>query len=230
MLQHAEPEGPGLVGEILRKRGLAVDVIKVFKGERVPAALSGHVALLVMGGPMGVYEVERYPFLRDEIELIRDALAERKPVLGVCLGSQLLAHALGADVGPGRREIGWYPVYLTPGAAHDALWAGIDATFRPFHWHGDSFTLPQGAEALASSSLTSCQAFRYGTNAYGFLFHIEMDEAMVRGMVDGFGDELEAAGSSARDIETDARTAVPAMRRVGQTVFGRWADSLRDGR
>lgn len=175
---------------------------------------------------MGVLNQDCHPFLRDEIDLIRAALQAGKPVLGVCLGSELLAATLGARVAPARKEIGWYPVTLTDGAAHDPLWRDVDRSIVPFHWHGDAFELPPGAVSLASSELTACQAFRHGRNAYGLLFHMEMDESMVRAMVRTFGDELREAGADAGPILAQAPNAVREMNRIGSVVFDRWADRI----
>ncbi|HKW50554.1 MAG TPA: gamma-glutamyl-gamma-aminobutyrate hydrolase family protein, partial [Candidatus Eisenbacteria bacterium] len=167
--------------------------------------------------------------LRDEIELIGDALRSRKPVLGVCLGSELLAAALGAKVEPARKEIGWYPVTLTEDAAHDPLWRGVDRQLAVFHWHGDAFELPSGAVPLASSALTPYQAFRHGLASYGLLFHMEMDEGMVRAMVESFGGELREAGADGDRILAQAPSAVREMRRVGAIVFDRWVDRIGGG-
>ena len=226
VLQHAEPEIPGLIGEILEDRGVELEVVRPFAGDPVatdPIALQG---LVVMGGPMGVYEAARFPHLNDETELIRNAVARGIPVLGVCLGSQLLAAALGARVEPGVKEIGWFPVHLTPEAAADPLFEGLGPTFTPFHWHGDRFDLPPGAVSLARSDRTACQAFRHGPSAYGLLFHAEMSEPMIRGMVDAFDDELETTGEDGAAILARAATAIPEMRRAGRTLFGRWATLL----
>src|SRR5438045_7274285 len=108
VLQHVEPEHSGLIGEALRARDVALDVVGTYRGEAVPRAIGDHRALIVMGGPMGVYEADRHPHLNDELALIRDAVSAGMPVLGVCLGSQLVAAALGAEATPsGGQEIGW---------------------------------------------------------------------------------------------------------------------------
>jgi len=226
ILLHADPETPGLIGQILDRRGIEAETIRGYAGERVPTAMDGRDALVVMGGPMGVYDQGRFPFLRDEIELIGDALRSGKPVLGVCLGSELLAAALGAKVAPARKEIGWYPVTLTDAAAHDPLWRDVDRSIVAFHWHGDAFELPPGAVPLASSALTPYQAFRHGRAAYGLLFHMEMDEHMVRAMVESFGDELREAGADGARILAQAPNAVREMRRVGSVIFDRWVDRI----
>ena len=226
VLQHAEPEIPGLIGEILEGRGASLEVVRPYAGDSIPTDAAPLQGLLVMGGPMGVYEIARHPHLGDEIELIRNALARDLPVLGVCLGSQLLAAALGARVEPGIKEIGWFPVHLTPEAGADAMFEGVGPSFTPFHWHGDRFDLPPGAVSLARSERTACQAFRHGRSAYGLLFHAEMSESMVRAMVDAFPGELKESGADGAAIIARAETAIPEMRRVGETLFGRWAALL----
>lgn len=226
VLQHAAPETPGLIGEILEDHGVRLEVVRPFAGDPVGTDAAPLQGLLVMGGPMGVYESTRYPHLDDEVELIRNALARDIPVLGVCLGSQLLAAALGARVEPGVKEIGWFPVQLTPEAAVDPLFRGIGPSFTPFHWHGDRFDPPPGAVSLARSDRTACQAFRHGRSAYGLLFHAEMNEPMIRGMVGAFAEELEAAGEDGAAILARAATAIPEMRRAGLDLFERWAALL----
>ena len=227
VLQHVEPETPGLIADVLADRGLTMETVRTFLGEPVPSEIGGYSALIVMGGPMGVYECERHPHLRDEIRLIQRTLEVGKPILGVCLGSQLLASALGATVAPARKEIGWLPVTLSEAGSRDFLWAGLENLFTPFHWHGDAFQLPPGTASLASSDLTPCQAFRHGRNAYGFLFHMEVDQTMVQGMVGAFCDEMKAASVDVDTVLASARERVAAMHRVGRPVFERWAGLIR---
>ena len=175
---------------------------------------------------MGVYEDDVYRHLSDEIRLIRSALQANVPVLGVCLGSQLLAAALGARVSPGTREIGWFPVELSAEASRDPLWAGIPSPFTPFHWHGDAFDLPEGCVGLARSAHTACQAFVYRELAYGLLFHLEVTEPMVHAMTAAFPDELASAGVDRAKLLDRAPRELPALRQVAETVFGRWADRV----
>ncbi len=226
-LQHVECEKPGLIEEALKSKGYAVDAISSFRGQPVPEGLGEACGLVVMGGPMGVYEDGRYPFLRDEMRLIQQALRQEKPVLGVCLGSQLLAAALGAKVRKGaQKEIGWFPIELSEPAHDDRLLGGIDRSFTALHWHGDVFDVPAGATALSSSRLTACQAFRYGRNAYGFLFHMEVTQKILDGLARTFSGELAEEGLSGDQILRQAGEFLPKLQLLGRRVFSEWANLL----
>ena len=126
--------------------------------------MEGAKAVVVLGGPMGVYEAEKHPWLADELRFLGDAIRGGFPVYGLCLGAQLMAAALGARVypGEGKKEIGWFPVDLTPGAQGDPLLGDEEASFPVFQWHGDTFDIPAGAVHLASSARYPNQAFRWG--------------------------------------------------------------------
>jgi GMP synthase (glutamine-hydrolysing) len=230
VLQHAHCETLGRIENALELAGIAADYIRPFEGQAVPQGMREAAGLIVMGGPMGVYEHSRFPFLLDEMRLIEDALRHEKPVLGVCLGSQLLASTLGATVTKGQqREIGWFPVRLLESARVDTLWAEVDNSFIAYHWHGDIFDLPRGATLLASSDQTECQAFCYGRNAYGFLFHLEVTERIIRAMVEAFGDELTEARIDSREVVRKATEHLPKLHRIGDVVFRRWANLVSAG-
>lgn len=175
VLQHVAWEGPGLIASVARSRGLPVNVHRLDLNPAIPPSedLGG---LIVMGGPMGAYETDKHPFIEPECALISQMVGSGRPVLGVCLGAQLLAKALGAHVFPGpASEIGFGSVQLAPGASDDPVFAGCDAEIPVFHWHGDTFDLPAGATLLASSSNYAHQAFRVGPRAYALQFHLEPD-------------------------------------------------------
>jgi GMP synthase-like glutamine amidotransferase len=163
--QHIDCEGPGSLEEVLRSKGIKLQILKPFQGDQISENLGD--GLVVLGGPMGVYEESRYPWMTAELEAIQRCLKTLRPVLGICLGSQMLAHAGGGRVfkGPGP-EVGWYPITLTKEGHLDPLFLGLDETLTAFHWHGDTFDLNPSATRLAESALYRNQAFRLGTNAY----------------------------------------------------------------
>jgi GMP synthase (glutamine-hydrolysing) len=231
VLQHTACETLGTIADALEAEALAWQYVRVFDGKPVPAGMGDAGGLIVMGGPMGVYEQERYPHLNDELRLIDAALKAGKPVLGVCLGSQLLAAALGAAVRKGlRKEIGWYPIRLSAAASEDRLWTGVPREFMAMHWHGDVFDLPAGTVNLASSELTAHQAFRYGNSAYGLLFHLEMTEEMIAEMAAAFGDELREAGGDADRLAAQSTVNCARLAAVAETVFTRWARLVHEAR
>lgn len=231
VIQHVACETLGLIADVLQAGGVELRFVRPFKGDQIPKRIGDHAGLVVMGGPMGVYEQDEYPFLRQEIRLIQDALSERRPILGVCLGSQLLAAALDAPVTRGKqKEIGWHPVTLARAAATDRLWRGLPESFVGYHWHGDVFELPCGATPLAWSKLTDCQAFRYGESAYGFLFHLEVTERIIQRMTRAFRGELREAGLSERPVLDGVTAHLPELHTIGRAVFGRWAALVKGGR
>src|SRR5215471_17704730 len=191
VLQHVAVEGPGTLAPYLEARGWQLETVALYEGARLPEDAQGYQAVIVMGGPMGVYDEAAYPFLHDEHRFLTRVLEQSVPLLGICLGSQLLAKALGARVyrNP-QKEIGWYIVDLTPAGAADPLFAGLASPVPVFQWHGDAFDLPVGAIALASSPLCAHQAFRYGDRVYGLLFHLELTPAIIHTWMETFQDEL----------------------------------------
>ncbi len=228
VLQHHPAENLGLIAEALESAALAWQYVRVFDGQAPPADMKGAGGLVVMGGAEAVYQLDRYPYLRAEMALIENALKAGKPVLGVCLGSQLLAAVLGAEVRRGaQKEIGWYPVRLRPQAADDRLFAGLPSEFMACHWHGDVFDLPAGAVPLASSELTELQAFRYGDKAWGLLFHAEMTEQIVAALVRENAEGLKRVGIDGAAILAGAPEHLPRLGEIAETLFGRWAAPIQ---
>jgi GMP synthase (glutamine-hydrolysing) len=226
VVQHVAAEPPSRIAVVADDAGATLRLIRVHQRDAVPTSIGEHTGLVIMGGPMGVYESDRYPHLESEKKLIASALEKRVPTLGVCLGSQLLASVLGATVRPGaRKEIGWHPVVLE--ASDDALFGAVPRSFTPLHWHGDVFDLPPGAVALARSELTSCQAFSFGGFAYGLLFHLEVTSKQLSDMTTAFADELAAAGIPPREILTGWFAHGTQLESVGRTLFGGWIDLVR---
>ncbi len=183
VFQHVPHEHPGLIADFADANNIRLDTVHLWKPYKIPSH-SNYDALIIMGGPMGVYENEKqYPSKNDEVKAIREALGEM-PILGFCLGSQLLAYAMGAEVGPnvvdGKqvKEIGYLDVSLTDAGKKSPLFKGFSSPIKVLQWHGDAFDLPEKATLLATSPLCTNQAFSH-KNAYGLLFHFEFKPEMI---------------------------------------------------
>jgi GMP synthase (glutamine-hydrolysing) len=227
VMQNAAPETTGSIGHTLTLNEITERTVHPYSGEKVPLELDDAVGLVIMGGPIGIYDQARHSFIRDELKLIEHALRSKRPVLGVCLGSQLLAAALGAEVKKAfQKELGWHPVWLSEEASHDSIWTGVPRQFTAFHWHGDVFSLPTGTVSLAQSELTACQAFRYDSNAYGLLFHLEVTESLLRAMVGAFSPELAEASLEGSRIVEAIPEHLPGLRKISSRVFEQWGTLL----
>ena len=216
VIQHEPGEGPGTLGTLLED----VLLVRAWAGEPIPEDAD---ALVVLGGGMGVSDQDRLPWLRDELRLLKQCVSLQKPVLGICLGSQLLAASLGGTVArAGFKEIGFYRVRLSPAAREDALFSGAPESFVAFHWHGDAFTLPPGAVELGGSTMTPLQAFRFGERAWGVQFHLETDPSVLGAMVDGGTGELEETGVDRELLLQQAERELPRLRQIAVEIFSRW--------
>jgi GMP synthase-like glutamine amidotransferase len=186
-LQHVPFEGLGSIAGWLAGRSASLTFTRFFDSERLPP-LSDVNFIIALGGPMSVNEEERHPWLREEKRFVADAIAADKAVLGICLGSQLIASALGSRVYPGaEKEIGWFPVCAEP-AVPEAF--SFPASLEAFHWHGETFDLPCGAIHLAHSAACRHQAFQFGVRTIGLQFHLETTPESVDAIVANCGDEL----------------------------------------
>ena len=217
-LQHVPFEGPGAFAAHLAPRGARLErwLVPTEGLPNDPGDL-----LLVMGGPMSVNDPDSW--IDEETTFIRSAIAAGKPVLGICLGSQLMAKALGATVRPGRAlEIGMTPVHLTQEGQHDPVFRTFTETFDVFEWHGEIFDLPRGAVALAGSEIAPLQAFRYGPRAYGLLFHVEMEQNGIEALCRECCPDIDRARTTAHRVKTEAIPYLPALHHMA----GRLVDHL----
>ncbi len=179
--------------------------------------------LIVLGGPIGAYEEERYPFLAHEVAAIERRIAEGLPVLGVCLGAQLVARALGARVYPGKvKEIGWTPLEPTPEGARSCLSPLAQNSWQVLHWHGDTFDLPEGAKRLASTPATANQAFSYGPRVLGLQFHIEITGRAIERWLIGHAVELAQAGLDLARLRAETARWAGGLERACPKVLDAW--------
>jgi len=221
-LQHVPFEGPGYFQKAFEEFGCTVERCLVPK-DGLPAAAPD--ALLVMGGPMSVNDAD--PWLAAEIDFIRDQVARGVPFLGICLGSQLLAKAVGGEVHPGpAAELGMIPLRLTAAAKHDPLFAHFPDHTQVFAWHGEGLHLPEGAIPLAGSPLFPVQAFRYGRAAYGLLFHLEVEAAGVDALCQHGAADVERAGRTRAEIEAEANPHLSRLNTLAHQVVRHFVELI----
>lgn len=180
VFQHVAHELLGTLNPLLKRAGFRIRYVNFARHPDAQPSLSGYDGLVILGGPMSANDSPRLPHLNVEMKLIEEAMRRELPVLGICLGAQLIAKTLGASVYPNReKEIGWYDVSPTDEAGCDPLLMDLQVMEKIFQWHGETFDIPRSACHLAFSPLCSNQAFRHGSKVYGFQFHLEVDEPMI---------------------------------------------------
>jgi GMP synthase (glutamine-hydrolysing) len=191
ILKHIEIEGPGLFGGYLKQAGFKTKIIELSKKQALPE-INECRAILVMGGPMNVYDSRKYPFLLQEEDFLKQALARNIPVLGICLGAQILAKISGARVyKAAEKEIGWHQISLTEQGEADPLFLGLSRRFFVFQWHEDTFDIPEGGALLAEGDIVANQAFRVGDCAWGLRFHPEMISQLIKAWIDRYHETLD---------------------------------------
>jgi GMP synthase (glutamine-hydrolysing) len=218
VFQHDPFEDLGLFAEILTKQGYNFRLVRLFQGEMPTEDWDGVKAVIILGGPMSVDDEEDYPYLKWEKTIIRTALQEGIALMGICLGAQLIASAIGAGVYQGSlKEVGWYPISITPEGQVDSLLGYLPERPTVFQWHGSGFELPSGAKRLASSPYYENQAFRVGRNVYGLQFHLEVTPNMIDRWIDEHSKDLaQVPYVSPEKIRADTESYAPALRYYGE--------------
>jgi GMP synthase (glutamine-hydrolysing) len=227
-LRHVHFEDLGHFAPVLERHGYGLTYCDVGIDPLMGLDPLAMDLLIVLGGPIGAYEEEQYPFLHEELALLTRRLAANRPTFGICLGSQLIARALGARVYPmGVKEIGFSPIRLTPEGMRSCL-----STFAEdgtvLHWHGDTFDLPAGAVNLAYTEICPNQAFAYGPNILGLQFHLEISATDFERWLIGHACELAVAGMSVAALRAAAQRHSPLQARKAETLLEHWLGSMSD--
>jgi GMP synthase-like glutamine amidotransferase len=229
IFRSARSEGPGYFATYLERRSIASQLIALDEGERVPRDPRRFSGLVFMGGPMSVND--ELAWIAPALELVRDALRKDVPVLGHCLGGQLMSKAFGGVVGANPvREIGWGEVQVS----HNAVareWLGDLRSFMAFHWHGETFSIPPGATRVLENAHCANQAFALGIH-FGMQTHVEMTEDIVRTWLRGGADEIRENSASPgvqqpAEIERDMAPRLEALNSVANRIYDRWTANLR---
>jgi GMP synthase (glutamine-hydrolysing) len=231
VFQHVAAEPLGTLDPLIRRRGHRIRFVNFEREPDARPSLDRYRGLVVLGGPMNVEDQHARPHLLTELRAIETALRQDKPVLGICLGAQLLAHVLGAPVQRHQQpEIGWYRLHTTEAAQADPVLAPLAPHSPIFQWHSRSFALPAGAAHLARTEHCEQQAFRWGRSAYGFQFHLEMDQPLIERWLGNplYRDELEQAGLGHDAAAIRAATAehIGAMQALAEPVFNAFLDLI----
>ena len=233
VLSHLAFEDLGTLEAPLRERGFDLEMIEGAKASFPLTQAQSCDLMVILGGPIGVYEQEEYPFLVDEIACVRERLTAKKPTLGVCLGAQLMAAALGARVYPGAQgaEIGWWPLEAAGAKTPEWFRPLVEPGLAVFHWHGDTFDLPEGAELLASSEKYANQAFRMGDSAVGdyalaLQFHPEVTAKGLESWYVGHACELNQSGIAPNDLRADSRRLEGALAEANRHFWNLWLDCV----
>ncbi len=231
VFKHVAAEPLGLLDPMLRARGHRLRFANFFRDPGERPTLERYDALVVLGGPMNVDQADRFPHLNFEMRALEHFLKNGKPILGICLGAQLLAHTLGAAVKRNPvAEIGWYPLLPTPAATSDPVLGALKQTTAAFQWHGQTFEVPAQGRLLASSPFCANQAFAYDRTAWGFQFHLEVDRRLIARWlsIQSYVDELREsnAGVTPERILGDTDRSLAASETLARAVFSNWLDLL----
>lgn len=219
IIKHIDIEGPGTIEEFFSNTSWQLQSIDLSKDKLSIKDFSKLTAIISLGGPMNVYQEDKYPFLKEEDEFLKKAIKSEIPILGICLGAQLLAKACSAKVKPAQtQEIGWHKLNLTEQGREDPLFDNLAKELDVFQWHQDTFEIPKGGALLAESPSCANQAFRFGRNAYGLQFHIEVTPEMVETWIDKYAKTTEFA-SDPKDMLIESYKRKQSFRKQADLIY-----------
>jgi len=227
ILRHVDCEGPGYLLDVFHRKGIPYEIVKIDEGDVVPKSIDHMSALVSMGGGMSVND--DLPWISAELSLLRSAAENGLPILGHCLGAQLLAKALGAEITKNPvREIGWFDVSSEKNGEAELWFKGLPDSFEVFHWHGETFSIPHSARNILSSEYCENQCFVLG-NMLGFQCHIEMTAALVMEWASRFIHEIDSSSATEQSsdllvVELDSR--ISALNKIADTIYERWISTF----
>ena len=229
VFQHVPYEPLGTLDPLLKDSGFRIRYVNFGRDPGQRPALDKYAALIVLGGPMNADQIDSHPNLQTEVEIIREAVEQDMSVLGICLGAQLLAKALGGTVSRNpTREVGWFDVEVTPEGESDPVLSTFASRQRVFQWHEDGIGLPSSCVHLASSPASDVQAFRHGEHAYGFQFHLEVDAPLIerwltvpanQSLIEDEGENFDSAA-----VRAETEQSIDELMSLSNETFSRWID------
>jgi len=223
-IQHLDIETPALIAEIIAEAGHRLTTVQIDRGESLPDICDEFDGIIIMGGPQSAKDAE----LADEVTWVATALQHGLPMIGICLGAQVMAKAAGASILPSPlRELGWYPVYRTEQTADDALFTAMPDALHVFQWHGETFTITDNMTLLASHPEVPAQVFRLGNGQYGLQCHIEVDQAIIDSWIDAGASERDHLGSAGINrVRADGPIYQPAAHSFCRRIIDRWLSDI----
>lgn len=226
VIQHIECEPLGTFGDILKAEGISYRYLKLYKDSYDTVDADQYKGLIILGGPMNVDELDKYPYLAWELDLIRNTQSKDLPILGICLGAQLIAKANGAEVKKSvAREVGWHKAYLIKEAASDSLFSGFGSEFNVFQLHSDMLEIPEGAVRLVYSEKCKNQAFRIKNNVYGLQFHLEVNKTMIKEWLKVYKDDLKSQDKA--NIAESLDVNLKELDKKARSFFGKFLEIYR---
>jgi GMP synthase (glutamine-hydrolysing) len=226
-IRHVHFEDCGTLADVLHARGFEIRYIEPWRENLRDLDILTPDLVVGLGGPVAVYEADRYPWIADELHFLERRLAARRPVLGICLGAQMLAHVLGARVFGGRKELGWAPLQLTPAGQTSVIAPLAGDQTSMLHWHGDTFDLPNGAQLLASTEQVAHQAYSWERFVLAFQCHPELRHEDIESWLVGHACEISASsGVSVERLRSDTRRLGPTLAARAKSAFTGWLASV----